>query len=110
MLDAQSNDQLPPPSRYSRLPSVRKFPGTPLQSVPPPGLHCSAFSFTLDLFHLFWNSSELRMAVISSNRLEAARTGGREPSAGFVVTRQELNSENDGRHREEGMEARYRDN
>lgn len=49
------------------------------------------------------------MAVISLNRLEAARTGGREPSAGFVVTRQELNSENDGRHREEGMEARYRD-
>lgn len=49
------------------------------------------------------------MAVISSNRLEAARTGGREPSAGFVVTRQELNGENDGRHGEEGMEVRYRD-
>ena len=49
------------------------------------------------------------MAVISSNRLEAARTGGREPLAGFCGNQAGAECENDGRHGEDGMETRYRD-
>ena len=50
------------------------------------------------------------MAVISSNRLEAVRTGGREPLASFCGNQAGAECENGGRHGEDGVEICYRDN
>ena len=106
MLDAQFNDQLPPPSRYSSLPSVRKFPGTPLHSVPLPWPPPLCFLFYSGLV-----SPVLELKRFSNlfKQVGGSKTGGREPLAGFCGNQAGAECENDGRHGEDGMEIRYRD-